>query len=91
VNTPIDLSDRPGASVVELYGTGIRGRNRLESVSATIGGVPAKVQFAGPQPQYPGLDQVNIELSPELRGRGEVDLILLVNGRPVNTVKLAVQ
>jgi uncharacterized protein (TIGR03437 family) len=45
-----------------LYGTGIRNRSSLAGVSATVGGLPAQVIYAGPQSEYPGLDQVNVVL-----------------------------
>jgi uncharacterized protein (TIGR03437 family) len=57
----IDLG--PDAQVIlELFGTGIRGRSSLADVTATIGGVSMQVLFAGPQGQFPGLDQVNVAL-----------------------------
>jgi uncharacterized protein (TIGR03437 family) len=90
VNVPINVAG-PERSVIEFYGTGIRNRHGLQSLSATLGGLPVRVLYAGPQSQYAGLDQVNIELSPQLRGRGRVELILLVDGKPVNTVDLVIQ
>jgi uncharacterized protein (TIGR03437 family) len=43
--------------VVEFYGTGIQGRSSLNNVAASVNGVPAQVLYAGPQTQFPGLDQ----------------------------------
>ena len=79
---PLDLS---ADTVVELYGTGIRGRT---AVAATVDGASAAVLFAGPQNQYPGLDQVNIGLPRALAGRGLVELRLTVDGKPANRVSL---
>jgi uncharacterized protein (TIGR03437 family) len=86
-SVPIDLE--PDAVVfLELFGTGIRGRSSLANVSATIGGAPATVLFAGPQGQFPGLDQVNLTLPLSLKGKGETKLILTVDGTVANTVRV---
>lgn len=90
VNNPIDVRGSQ-SPVVELYGTGIRGRRSLQSVTATVGGVPVRVPYAGPHPLYPGMDQVNIELTPQLQGRGRVELVLLVDGKAVNTIDLTIR
>jgi uncharacterized protein (TIGR03437 family) len=60
-------------------------------VSVTIGGVAVPVFYAGAQGTYPGLDQVNIVLPLQLRGKGEVDLILTVDGQAANPVRIAIQ
>jgi hypothetical protein len=55
------VSGPPG--YVTLYGTGIRNRSSLANVSASINGTTVPVAYAGPQSQYPGLDQVNVATS----------------------------
>ena len=87
---PIELSaDTPTALV--LFGTGIRDRTSLANVGATINGIAVPVGYAGPQNQFPGLDQVNITLTLNLRGSGETDLVLTVDGQPANTVRVNIQ
>lgn len=71
-----------------LYGTGIRSRSSLSNVTATIGGTNATVVYAGPQADFSGLDQVNLILPRSLAGRGEVDVVLTVDGQPANTVTI---
>ena len=66
--------------MVELYGTGIRGRSSLEAVTCTIGGVTVPVVYAGPQGGYPGLDQVNLELPASLVGADLSSVVLTVDG-----------
>ena len=83
---PIRLSNAP--AYLLLFGTGIRNRSALTAVDATIGDVHPRVEYAGPQNQYEGLDQVNLVLPPELAGRGLVDLVLTVDSRPANRVQL---
>ncbi len=71
-----------------LYGTGLRRRNSLGGVRVTVGGVQAEVTFAGAHPLLAGLDQMNIKLPQELRGRGGVDVVVTVDGRTANTVSV---
>jgi uncharacterized protein (TIGR03437 family) len=82
VDTPIYVS---------FYGTGIRGRSSLSNVHLTIGGTSVPVQFAGAQTTYPGLDQVNVQLPLSLRGAGESNVVLTVDGQVSNTVTIRVQ
>jgi uncharacterized protein (TIGR03437 family) len=66
-----------------LYGTGIRSG---ASTSVTIGGEVAPVLFAGPQGEFPGLDQVNVEILRSLAGRGLVDVLLTTDEKLANAV-----
>jgi uncharacterized protein (TIGR03437 family) len=89
-SVPIDLGvDTPTA--LSLFGTGIRNRTSLGNVGVTINGIGVPAQYAGPQSQFPGLDQVNVGLPLNLRGSGETDLILTVDGQPANTVRVNIQ
>ena len=69
------------------YGTGFRSRT---SATATIGGTSAEVMTAA-QGQLVGLDQANILIPRSLIGRGLVDVILTIDGKPTNTVRINVQ
>jgi uncharacterized protein (TIGR03437 family) len=89
VSSPFDLSTAGAGVVLVLYGTGIRNNSGLNSVAVTIGGIVAPVLYAGPQNQYPGLDQINVQIPPGLAGKGEVDVVVLVNGKAANTVRVA--
>jgi uncharacterized protein (TIGR03437 family) len=75
---PIDL-DR-GPVYLSLYGTGIRNHGSVGDVGVNIGGEAVPVLYAGPQPQYAGLDQVNVPLPVSVRGRGEVPIALVIGG-----------
>ena len=87
---PIDIP--AGTQVfLELFGTGIRHRSALTHVSATIGGQPATVLFAGAQGEFPGLDQVNVVLPTNLSRKGEQDLVLTVDGQMANTARINVK
>ena len=88
VAVPIDLGPSGTQVVLTLYGTGIRGRSSLAAATAKIGGVDAQVQYAGEQPNYVGLDQVNVTIPRSLAGQGEVDLALTLDGKAANTVRI---
>ena len=79
---PIQLGGAGTETVLELYGTGIRGAASLSNVTVTIGTVNAPVQYAGPADpsQFVALDQVNVSLPQSLAGAGQVNLTLRVNG-----------
>jgi uncharacterized protein (TIGR03437 family) len=76
---------------LELFGTGLRGRSSLANVTATLGGISTAVLFAGAQGQFPGLDQVNVQLPSNMQLHGEQDLILMVDGQAANTVRINVK
>jgi uncharacterized protein (TIGR03437 family) len=85
VAIPIDLGiDTP--VFLSLYGTGIRNRSSLPNVTVTINGISVPVLYAGPQPEFPGLDQVNVALTLNLRGSGETNVVLVVDGQTANPV-----
>jgi uncharacterized protein (TIGR03437 family) len=90
VPTPIPIAiDRPVA--VTFYGTGIRNRSSLDNVIVTINGIHLPAQYAGATPNFAGLDQVNVALPLLVRGSGEVNVSLLVDGQLSNTVTIQVQ
>ena len=91
VSVPIAVNTPGSAVVLELYGTGIRNRNSVTNVKCSIGGTAVPVAFAGPQGQFAGLDQVNVPLPASLAGKGEVDLVLTVDGVAANTVRINLQ
>ena len=75
-----------------LYGTGIRGRQSLTDVTATVAGAPVPVTYAGAQGFFPGLDQVNIGPLPKsLAGRGLADIVISVRGQSSNPVQVHIQ
>lgn len=91
VPAPINLGPPEEQVVLVLFGTGIRYYSGMNHVSARIAGVEAPVDFAGPQGQYVGLDQVNIRIPRSLIVGGEVDLVLTVDGKASNAVRIHVR
>jgi uncharacterized protein (TIGR03437 family) len=91
VPAPIDLGVESDQVFLVLFGSGIRNRSSLASVSARIGGTDAQVLFAGAQNDFVGLDQVNLALPRSLAGRGEVDVVLMAEGKSANTVRVSIR
>jgi uncharacterized protein (TIGR03437 family) len=90
VSVPIDLGvDTP--IYLSFYGTGLRGETSLRNISVTINGISVPVTYAGPQPAYTGLDQVNVLLTLNLRGSGESNVMLTVDGQTANIVTVNIK
>jgi uncharacterized protein (TIGR03437 family) len=83
------LDDRPVYLI--LYATGTRNHSSLANVQCSIGSVSLPVEYAGPSGAVPGLDQVNIRLTPALKGLGLANLVLTVDGIASNTVSVDVR
>ena len=88
---PVDLGGPTDQVTLELLGTGIRGRSSLAGVSVKIGGIDAQVLSAGPYPNFPGIDEVDVVLPRTLAGHGESDIVLTVDGAAANTVTVNVK
>jgi uncharacterized protein (TIGR03437 family) len=88
---PIDLGPETDQIFLILYGTGIRYRSGLSATTLTVGGANAQVFYAGAQGDFVGLDQINALLPRSLSGRGEVEVVLTVDGQITNTVKISVK
>ena len=74
-----------------LFGTGLRHRSSLQNVRAKVGNQEAEVLYVGDQVQYAGLDQINLRLPQSLTGAGLVDVVIYVDGKASNAVKIYVQ
>lgn len=86
---PIDLGPEGTRVLLVLFGTGIRNASK---VTATVGGLPVGIVAAGPQCCFIGLDQINTDALPRsLAGRGEVQVVLTVDGIPSNPVLVRIE
>jgi uncharacterized protein (TIGR03437 family) len=88
---PVDLGADAELVYLNLFGTGVRNRSAPAAVSATVGGVSVEVSFAGAQGEFAGLDQINLLLPKSLRGRGDVDVAVTVDGVAANTVRVRIK
>ena len=91
MTTPIDLGPEGDLVFLIVYGTGWRFRSSLSAASVTIDGVMGEDSYLGIQPDYVGLDQSNILLPRTLAGRGEVDVVMTVNGKVSNKVRIRIK
>ncbi len=91
VPSPIDLGGPNDTVFLIIFGSGIRRRSSLSEVKVTIDGEPAEVTFAGPVPQLIALDQLNILIPDKLAGRGEVQVVVTVDGRVANSFIINIQ
>ena len=90
IHDPIVLDDRPVYLI--LYATGIRNRSSVANVRCTTGGVSVPVDYAGPEGSgVLDLDQVNLRLTPNLKGFGVANLALTVDGIASNTVSVDIR
>jgi uncharacterized protein (TIGR03437 family) len=91
VSTPIDLGPEGEQVFLIIFGTGVRFRSNLTAVSVKLGGADCEVLFAGSQGGFAGLDQINARIPRSLIGRGEIDLVVTVDGRMTNIVRANVR
>ena len=84
---PIDVSAASGQAYLILFGTGLR------DAAGTIGinGETPQVLYAGPQPSFPGLDQVNVALPAALAGSGNTRIYLTAGGLAANPVYVTIK
>ena len=82
--TPLEMGAASDQLILSLYGTGIRNRAALSDVSVFIGDDKSAVLYAGPQGDFPGLDQINVRVPRTRIGGGAVSVILSVAGKSAN-------
>jgi uncharacterized protein (TIGR03437 family) len=91
VSIPIDLGPDGEQVFLIAFGTGLRGRSSLSAVNVKIGGADAQTLYLGPQGDFVGLDQSNIQIPRSLAGSGGVDVVMTVDGKPANTVRINIK
>jgi uncharacterized protein (TIGR03437 family) len=90
VPRPIDVRAESGQVYLQLFGTGIRGCS--SDARILVGSTALPALSTGPQGQYPGLDQVNVQLLATLAGTGETDVALHLNcGRSSTPVRIHIR
>ncbi len=89
VTTPSTSGDDKRTRL-SIYLTGIRNAPGLPgSVRVTIGGQSVGVEFAGPQPNFVGLDQINVLVPPALANAGILNLQVKIGDAVSNVVQVA--
>jgi len=72
------MNPAPRGSIVSFYATG-QGSG-TGTVSLTVGGYPAQLQYAGPAPDFPGLMQINAEIPGGFLAPGIQPVLLSIGG-----------
>lgn len=74
-NPPCAVGNTSQFNILTLYGTGWRYTGSLQ---VKIGDFTFTPSFAGPQPEFPGLDQINVTLSADLAAKLDQDITVSV-------------
>jgi uncharacterized protein (TIGR03437 family) len=78
--SPVSIDVTQGAPALVLYGTGIRNRPSLSSVTVSIGSQTLSAFYAGVASISPEFDQVNVVLPSTLAGSGTVLVTVSISG-----------
>ena len=77
----------PPGNYLILFGTGVRDG---QDIKAFIGGIEAQVDYAGAQPDYVALDQINIRIPEAVAGQGLLDIVITDGLTTSNSVSINV-
>jgi uncharacterized protein (TIGR03437 family) len=92
VAVPINLGTETDQVFLTIYATGVRGVKSASDVEVEVGSSAVPVTYAGPQSEFAGLDQINVGPLPRsLAGKGEVEVVVVVDGRRTNRVTVKIQ
>ena len=70
---PCSVGNSASLNVLTIYGTGWR---NAATVTVKIGDLSFAPTFAGAQPNFPGLDQINVTLTTDLAGKTDQSLLV---------------
>jgi len=87
VPVPIDLGPEGDIVYLVLFGTGFSSNTGKTGTTVTIRTSALTPVYAGPQGDYVGLDQINVELPRSLIGAGPVSLQISIDGKVANQSK----
>ena len=93
---PIDLGPEAGYATEQvflvLFGTGFRFREPLSAGPVVyFGNSFVEPLYIGAQPDYPGLDQVNLPIPRSLIGKGEVVIGMSMDDKGANPVRINIK
>ncbi len=88
---PLDLGPASDQLFLVAFGSGFRNRAAGNNINCLIGEVDAEVIFLGAQGSLEGVDQLNVRIPRNLAGRGEVPLLLNINGKRANVVTINIR
>lgn len=89
---PIDLGSAAEQVFLTLFGTGFRANGALPAGPAVFfGDTFIEPLYIGAQPDYPGLDQVNLPIPRSLIGKGEVEIRMSMDDKQANRVRVSIK
>jgi uncharacterized protein (TIGR03437 family) len=88
VPATINLGPATDTLYLVLYGTGFRNARAMDNVDFLIGGIAVRPLFVGPQPGFPGLDQINLPLPRSLAGAGDVSVFAAIDAQFSNRIDI---
>ena len=89
ISGPVDVSQPSSQVYLMLFGTGMRNGTKA---TAKVGGVDVGVAGPVAQGEFEGLDQVNLgPLPSSLSGKGDLDILLMVDGKSANRATVSVK
>src|SRR5215813_789618 len=86
--TPREIS---AGNFVMLFGTAMRFGSTDLTNAIKIGNTDVTPMFIGPAPGFAGLIQINFQVPQSLAGAGDVNLTVMMDGKPSNPVKLRIK
>ena len=89
-NVAVPISFNGDRLFLILYGTGFDQVSGAGSTQVTLNGKAASVTYSGPQPQFAGEDQIDVEL-PSSLAAGQVTVVATVAGNTANAVSITVE
>lgn len=84
--TPREMT---AGDILVLFGTGYRYRSNIGV--ATAGGVTATPIYVGLQGGLVGMDQINLPIPQAMAGKGELDLVFMIDGMQTNPVRIKIK
>jgi uncharacterized protein (TIGR03437 family) len=87
VTSPTGAASPGGPTFLAIYLTGL---NLSASPQVAIGGVQVPVFYFGNAPCCAGLEQINVQLVPQLAGAGQVPVVVTAAGVTSNVVKVTI-
>lgn len=82
---PVRVNNSSQPSYLILFGTGVRNQGEVQ---VRIAGQLCPVVWSGAHPQWPGLDQINVQLPASLQGAGTAQIILTAGSLVANSAQI---
>jgi hypothetical protein len=85
---PVDLLASSDKVMLQFYASGVR---EASEVRVQIAGQDVPVLHSGASADFPGLDEITVEVPRSLAGMGQVDVVLTADGETASPVHVSIQ